>query len=471
MAAETVFLDQIPGVGRDRDASRVILGFHPSIGTTAREHAAMRTKSKTNQRQRNAAVAPLVLILLIPLLAMVAFSVDTGYVCVVKAELQNAADSAALAGASQLLLPRVGNNYTDATLINAAKTAARAEAQAYAKLNFGGSTALQLLSSDITFSNNASTGLVSNVLDSTATASKSLNANNGDDDSGDGVVSSLLSGAAELPDSVQVVLRRDDNANRPLSLFFAPILGVKSWSGTASATAYVNASSAPITGFLGWDGGPNGLLLPITFSVDTWNTFLKTGASPDGKTYDNFEVSLPKSGTPPASTVKSTASGDETPELNGVYPDKKMPGNFGLIRLDPTATPNEPNASRWILNGPTHQELSNFGPNGLQAAVDSPMDVPVGTGLKSSLVPDFEAIIGQPRVVPLFSKYNGNGSKAKYTIVGFAGVTVVKATGRGSNIDISFQPVVVIDPTATTGSSKSNISKFVYAESPLTLIR
>jgi hypothetical protein len=41
----------------------------------------------------------------------------------------------------------------------------------------------------------------------------------------------------------------------------------------------------------------------------------------------------------------------------------------------------------------------------------------------------------------------GNG----YPIVGFAGVTVSEATGRGANMNISVQPMVVNDPTAVGG--------------------
>jgi hypothetical protein len=87
------------------------------------------------------------------------------------------------------------------------------------------------------------------------------------------------------------------------------------------------------------------------------------------------------------------------------------------------------------------------------------------------LVPDFAAIIGQPRSIPLYKTYDGNGNNTTYEIVGFAGVTVVKAEGRGSNIDITFQPVIVIDPTATPGASETNVSTFVYSDSPIVLTR
>ncbi len=65
----------------------------------------MRLLSSTRPARRGA-VAPLLALLLIPVLGMVAFSVDLGYMIVVRTELQNAADAAAMAGAQQFMSPR-----------------------------------------------------------------------------------------------------------------------------------------------------------------------------------------------------------------------------------------------------------------------------------------------------------------------------------------------------------------------------
>src|SRR5438105_7602047 len=54
-------------------------------------------------RARRAAVAPLVCLLLVPLLGMAAFAVDVGWMVLAQSDLQNAADAAALAGSQQLL--------------------------------------------------------------------------------------------------------------------------------------------------------------------------------------------------------------------------------------------------------------------------------------------------------------------------------------------------------------------------------
>src|SRR5438105_3211468 len=47
-------------------------------------------------------IAPLMAVLMIPVLGMMAFSIDVGYIVVAQTDLQHAADAAALAGAERL---------------------------------------------------------------------------------------------------------------------------------------------------------------------------------------------------------------------------------------------------------------------------------------------------------------------------------------------------------------------------------
>ena len=62
--------------------------------------------TQTNPARRGA-VAPLAALLLAFLVGMLAFALDVGYMAVVKGELQNAADAAALAGAARVQVPYV----------------------------------------------------------------------------------------------------------------------------------------------------------------------------------------------------------------------------------------------------------------------------------------------------------------------------------------------------------------------------
>ena len=102
---------------------------------------------KSRLKSRRGAVAVLVAVLMVVLLAMVSFCVDIGYMTRVNAELQNAADAAALAGASKLTTPQF-NGINSSGPAQASIAAARSEAQKFATLNSAGSTTLSLLSSD-----------------------------------------------------------------------------------------------------------------------------------------------------------------------------------------------------------------------------------------------------------------------------------------------------------------------------------
>jgi hypothetical protein len=266
-----------------------------------------------------------------------------------------------------------------------------------------------------------------------------------------------------LPNVFQVTLRRDTSANTPVNLFFARVLGISTWNCTATATAAFSLTSN-VTGFK--SNGQNAKLLPIAVDASFWSSFLSTGYSPDGATHDSYTMTLPTTSTPAPGNV--TAGGDGIPEFDNTYPNNTSPGNFGLVDIGPSAT-DTPTFANWITNGPSSSDLSYFGANGLQATPSQPATLQGGPGLKSDLVTDLANIVGQTREVPLFSAYSGNGGNTTYTIVGFAGVTIVSATGHGSNIQVVVQPVVVDDPTATTGSGTN--SSFIYTKMPLQLTR
>src|SRR5262245_12559665 len=130
----------------------------PTHSTTPASHHLARKRAP-----RRGAVAPLVALLLVPILGMVAFGVDTGYMVLAQSDLQSAADAAALAGAQQLLgqPTRNANNryvltngFTDyyltlqlqqATILSTATAAATRSAQHFASYHqAGGCSSLTL---------------------------------------------------------------------------------------------------------------------------------------------------------------------------------------------------------------------------------------------------------------------------------------------------------------------------------------
>ena len=388
--------------------------------------------------KRRGAVAVLVAILLVALLAMVSFCVDFGYMVRVNAELQNAADAAALAGASQLMAPQIGGAVVSSAQANASIAAARAEAARISQLNTAGSVALSMLTTDTV------TGYMANPRDQ----SETLHA---------------WTSGEPMPNTFQVMLRRDNSANSPVDLFFARVLGITTWSCTAKATAAYQQPSN-VTGFR--SSTINSKLLPIAVDVNYWNDFLASGTSPDGTKVDSFTATLPDTDTAPPYNVST--GGDGIPEFNNLYPNNNSPGNFGLVSIGPPAT-DTPSFRSWIDNGATPSDMSYFGANGFQATPTNPAICAGGPGMKSTLVSNLAGIVGQARIVPLFSSCTGNGSNTEYTIVGFAGITIVSATGSGSNIQVVVQPIAVTDLTATTGSGGN--SSFIYASTPLGLTR
>src|SRR5262245_60828045 len=186
--------------------------------------------------------------LLVFMLGMIAFAVDIGYIVLVHQEVQNAADSAALAGASKLADLEFKTYFASLNSINSivqtATNNAKAEAQTFAALNQGGSKFLTLLDADITV------GYLG-----TPTSTSTIQASN---------LPSVL------PNTVQVIIRRDSSVTTGrLPLFFAPVLGISSTDVKASAAATIQRGT--ITGFSVPKSSPRNLLLPIALDIQAWN--------------------------------------------------------------------------------------------------------------------------------------------------------------------------------------------------------
>jgi Flp pilus assembly protein TadG len=352
---------------------------------------------------RKGVILPLSALLVVVILGMAAFSVDIGYVIFVESELQNAADASALAGAAALMNPYVQYSYPNqtssakATILASAISSATSEAQRLAALNKAGDvSSLTANASDIVCG--------------------FLNAQN---------TFSPMPPDSRFPNSVQVTLRRDNQANTPLCLFFASIFGKTSANLTATAQATMMSSPGDFSSAK----NTNSTFLPVALDVRIWSQFLQNGTSPSA----NNQVMIGPNGAL---------------ELQ-VYPDSTQFGSFGLTSIGAPAN-DTPSYSAWIDNGPSSGDLRYLKNNSLlPVSPSAPQYWYAGPGMKSTLQSDFASVIGQPRLIPLYdgSLATDNG----YPIIGFAGVTISEATGDGSNMNISVQPAVVSDPTAVGG--------------------
>lgn len=384
-----------------------------------------------NHVQRRGAVAPLMAILAIPLLGMIAFAVDIGYIALSKSELQNAADAAALAAVDQLRDPFTkwsvvsnpsnGATYSPSGMLaqrNLAMTNAKTAAQTYSQANKAGGKSVTVdTANDVTFG----------YLD------------------GNGAYNPNPP-SSQFPNTVEVTLRYDGgvSTNAKLPLFFGAVFGKADTTVTVSAraTMYQGSANNVETNFASTNN-LNGNMLPVAVKQTDWNAFFSTGFGADG------------------------VGPNGLPQFQ-IYPGGGgQPGSFGLLSLAGAKATNQPTYSNWILNGPAPADMTAMNSAGNLPLSGSQTNWYAGPGYKASLLPDFAARAGQPLILPLFDTAGGTGSNAWYHIVGFVGVTITSASGN-----IQVQPTAVTDPTlivtnpVPAGSTSSN--SFVFAPSKLT---
>jgi Flp pilus assembly protein TadG len=373
-------------------------------------------KKHTGGRRRGA-VAPLTAILMVFLVGLLAFAIDLGYVATVQAQLQSAADAAALAGAERLQNLYVQyyapGQTQQAQILNQA-TADTSNpngpirtAQRFCGDNAASWVALQLPTSDVAF----------NYYDGQ---------------------SFVPASATQFPNTVTVVVRRDGTANGPLGLFFGPLFGVGTINLTARASASIYAGEVTSLQVI---PNVNAHILPVALDVNVWEQFYATGQSPDGQVH----------------------RGDNgNPQLQ-VYPfATNTPGSFGLLDVGMPSN-DAPAFVNWIDDGSTPNDISYLLSNSLlPVSPSAPQPWKCGPGLKSTLVSDFQSQMGKASLIPLFTPASPapnyvaasyQGQSATYAVVGFAGVTLSQATGDGdAGLVIAIQPMALVDPTAVIAS-------------------
>jgi Flp pilus assembly protein TadG len=371
------------------------------------------------QLARRGAVIPMVALLLIPLLAMMAFSIDIGYAVAVQAELVNAADAASLAGVQQLYSGyqqwQSATGSAQTTIYNNAISSAKATAIAVANANKAGGATCQIVSSDV------DVGYTSN-------AGQYYSGNQGQ------------IAAGSFPNTVVITVRRDNtglpNSNGEVSLFFAPVIGKASQA--LSASAYATAYEGTITSLQ--SNGMNGTLLPIAVDMTQWTDFFNNGAS----------------------SVYADPNAPSGQAWLQIYPGGTGSSMDGLLSLNGSKAAAETYYSGntgWIQGGPSSSDIS-----GLSSAGELPLPLlgagetwASGPGMKSSLLGDFQAVVSSSavRLLPLYDPSAAGttgGGNGTYQVVYFVPVYMVYAQGNGkANMDIAVSKVPanpITDPTA-----------------------
>jgi len=255
--------------------------------------------------------------------------------------------------------------------------------------------------------------------------------------------------------AVQISVRRDGSQNGPVSLFFARVLGINTFTGQAQATAmFLNNFG----GFTTPPDGGNLQMLPFALDQETWNDLLD-GNAPDDWTWN------PPSGDEPGYV---SAGPDGILEVNLFPQGTGSPGNRGTVDIG--SNNNSTNdIARQILHGISEQDLAYHG-GSLQFDENGELGLNGDTGISAGMKDELATIKGQPRIIPIFSQVQGNGNNAYYTIVRFAGVRImdVKLTGQMSSKRVIIQPAM-IEVTGGVPAAGDPTSDFVH--SPVWLVR
>ncbi len=389
-------------------------------------------------RDRAGNVTVLSALSMIVFLAMTAFAVDLGYLSNSRAELQRTADSAAMAAAWDLVYKGVPGTPVDLT---SGIASARSDAAAYASRNPVCSSSPGLNQSD-----DVVIGYMANPRQSGATMSFS-NPNQFN--------------------AVQVTVNRTDAENGLVPYFFGKALGTTGQAASAQATAALINNVGGFQIPSGAAGSYNLPILPFAEDSLTVNNLLTglfnatTGAA----------VGLTDDWSWNAKTGQVQSGPDGILEFNLFPQGTGSPGNRGTVKIGVT---NNSTATvvQQILNGISSADLSNY-PGG-QLALDGngtlilPGNPGISAGFKSALA----SIIGQTRLIPVFSQVTGNGNNAEFTIVQWFGIRVldVNLTGSMSTKHLTVQPAnVFVKQGIVPNTSGTQTSYAVY--SPVWLVK
>jgi Flp pilus assembly protein TadG len=360
-------------------------------------------------------VAPIVAFMLMFLMAMLAIAFDLGRVALVRAQLQNAADSAALAAASAL---GTDNLIVSSPSQSADLASARSLAQKFAQANaydLNGATAVVLnTSTDVTIGTLSTPTVLSQVLGTSGSSASN---------------------------SVQVTACADASHSGKLPFLFAPVLGDSSTAVQATATATVQLYTVSTVKAVSGSRMP---ILPITMSKSDYLQMVnkQTGA-------DNYKYN------PATNTITSGSDGLQEQQL---YPGSNVTSsNNGLIQFGTGSRSNSVLQDQ-IVNGPTYaQTVAQWPPSG------SPTWSPSGTftigsdpGWRADSFDDLQTLAtsGDVRLIPINDGTSPGNGTGTYTIVALAPVRVVYSDKGGKSSGYALvQPAVLSDPTVVASTT------------------
>jgi hypothetical protein len=360
------------------------------------------------RQARRGAITVLSAILAIVFIAMVAFSVDIGYVLSAKEELQRSADSSALAACWEY-----GQRLAKGSSVSASVGYARATAAQYASLNH---VTNQPVSLDSNISNSAD---------------------------GDVVFGYIA--------DFKNCLRKNASINGQVPYFFARVFGLTGQTLEEEATAGLLLD---VKGFKAPSDGGNLGILPYALDLQTWDGLIANSGA------DAYRWNTQTKQVEPGS--------DGLVEVNLFPQGTGSPGNRGTIDIGGSNN-STADIARQILDGISPSDLAHHGGK-LEFDADGKLPLNGDTGISAGVKDELASIMGQPRIIPIFSTVSGNGNNANYTIVKWQGIRIMNVTLTGSmsqkNVMIQIAPVLTKGaiPSPTVGTSS-------YVYSPVILVK
>ncbi len=316
---------------------------------------------------RRGSILVLSIFLIVAMLGILALAVDFGYAMMVRTQLQVAADSAAISAASTNV------NGTSRDVIHAARK--------YSEFHLAAGEPVKLDSHDVEFGR------------------------------WDFYRRSFTQTATD-PNAIRIRTRRSNKVNGETPMFFARIFGINS---VPLKTKAVAAVAMNLTGFEAPSNGENLGILPIALKVPSWED-LRAGFGEDNWTWNE-------------DTGQVTPGPDGIPELTFYPGDVDSPGNFGTVDIG-GADNSTADLTQQILEGIAPEDLEYHG-GSLELGADGTLSLTGDPGLSARIGDALGQILGEPRVVPVYTNVAAAGNTAVYTITGFAGVRIMEVNLKG----------------------------------------
>ncbi len=274
--------------------------------------------------------------------------------------------------------------------------------------------------------------------------------------------------------------------DRPLPLIFARALGHHFSDVTADSVTVIMPASAI---HLPPGSGASSGLSPFAFSAEVWEKYRRARAywNSNGLTQDDLSMAnggheipdpedLDENGLPlplfyekiiknknqtdyrqlfgdqygmidplREDTANIIEAQDGVLEMN-IFPLNNEAGNFGTVNIGNNSNSTQVLKSQ-IENGLTEEEMERqfeggmFDPSG-----DEPLELTGDTGISAGIEASLESIVGQKRLIVLYSKVENPGNNAIYTIVDIVAIRIMAVKLSGGNKVLVIQPDSMSDP-------------------------